>query len=132
MIEDTGTTPRRSFTPRQRLKLFEAHKGRCVICGRNIDAGDRWIVEHIRPLGLGGSNDDDNLGPVHEACAHAKTHGATGDAAQIARAKRIKMRHIGIRAARSTIQSRGFPKVEREPKKTTKVVARREMFEDAP
>lgn len=97
MTEDVGTTPRRPLTPTQRLKLFEAFQGRCVLCDRKIEAGEPWIDEHLRALGLGGTNAMDNRGPAHKVCADLKTHGQDGDIARIAKAKRQKMRHIGVK-----------------------------------
>lgn len=129
-MTDVGTTARKKFTPTQRLKIFEAAKGTCALCGQQIKAGDAWIVEHLRPLGLGGSNDKDNTVPVHAQCAHSKTFGETGDLSRIAKAKRVKMRHLNIQAAKKPIQSRGFPKIPREEKGVTKVVARKSMFVD--
>jgi len=67
---------------------------------------------------------------VHVMCANSKTHGSNGDLAKIAKAKRVKMRHLGISSAKAKIQSRGFPKVERDRKTTAKVMARRPMYED--
>lgn len=130
-MTDVGTTKRKPLTPTQRLKLFEAHKGLCGLCGAQIRAGEQWIDEHIIPLGLGGTNDMENRAPVHVQCANSKTHGSDGDVARIAKAKRVKMRHLGIRKATPKIQSRGFAKAMREPKTTTKVMPRRGMFEDA-
>jgi hypothetical protein len=97
MTEDVGTTPRKPLTPTQRLKLFEAFQGRCVLCDRKIEAGEPWIDEHLRALGLGGTNAAENRGPAHKACADLKTLGKDGDLARIAKAKRQKMRHLGIR-----------------------------------
>lgn len=97
MTQDVGTTPRKALTPTQRLKLFEAFQGRCVLCDRKIEAGEPWIDEHLRALGLGGTNAAENRGPAHKACADAKTFGKDGDLARIAKAKRVKMRHLGIR-----------------------------------
>lgn len=93
---DVGTTARKALTPTQRLKMFEAHKGMCVLCGAKIHAGERWIDEHLAPLSQGGSNDLSNRGPAHEACADTKTFGKDGDLATAAKLKRIKMRHLGI------------------------------------
>lgn len=110
-MTDVGTTERKRLTPSQRLKLFEKHKGTCALCGLEIK-GKRWVVEHMRPLGLGGTNDvEENLRPVHEACAREKT---VEDFKAIARAKRIKMRAIGITAGGKKIQSRGFPRTEKQ------------------
>ncbi len=128
MTQDVGTTPRKRLTPTQRLALFERHKGICVICGKQIVAGEAWIDEHLRALGLGGSNDLDNRAPVHAACAAAKT--AKEDVPAIAKAKRQKMAALGIKAdGGRKIQSRGFAKKERPSKMP--LPPRRAMFEDA-
>jgi hypothetical protein len=81
------------MSPMRRLRIFEAHAGRCVLCEQRIKAGDTWTVEHIRPLGLGGEDEDYNCGPAHEACRRLKDK---TDLASIAKAKRIKARHFGI------------------------------------
>lgn len=129
-MEDVGTTKRKPLTPTQRLKMFEAHKGVCCICNQQIKAGEKWLDEHIRPLGLGGSNDLTNRAPAHVVCAAGKTFGKDGDNARIAKAKRVKMRHLGISKSKQKIQSRGFSKAPREPKTVTKIVPRKEMFTD--
>ena len=94
------TTPdrRKPLSPMQRLKMFEAHGGVCVICKTKI-IGKTWTDEHIRPLGLLGSNDMDNRGPAHTDCAIEKTK---GDVSAIAKAKRVKAKHIGA-GKRSTM-----------------------------
>lgn len=130
-MTDVGTTKRKPLTPTQRLKLFEQHKGLCGLCGAQIRAGDGWIDEHIIPLGLGGSNDLANRAPVHVTCANSKTHGSDGDVAKIAKAKRQKMKHFGIERQKIKIQSRGFPKFEKERAEITKIAPRKAMFEDA-
>jgi hypothetical protein len=64
-----------------------------VVCGHSIDGvRDRWIVEHIRALELGGADEFDNMGPAHETCGRLKTK---DDHASAARAKRRKIRHLG-------------------------------------
>lgn len=91
--EDLGTTPRQRLTPRRRLQAWESNKGVCVVCERPIDGTrDRWIVEHIRALELGGTDELDNLGPAHEACGRLKTR---EDHQRTARAKRQKLAHLG-------------------------------------
>src|SRR3954466_1680929 len=94
MSDDIGTTPRKPLTPAQRLRLFEAHRGLCALCGRKIATGERWRDEHMRALGLGGTNDMDNRAPVHIACAAVKD---AQDIPAIAKAKRTKRAHLGIR-----------------------------------
>jgi 5-methylcytosine-specific restriction protein A len=125
-MSDVGTTERKRLTPSQRLKLFEKHKGTCALCGLEIK-GKRWVVEHLRPLGLGGTNDvDENLRPVHEACAREKT---IEDVKAIARAKRIKMRAIGIETSGKKIQSRGFVKREKQNTALKKIMPRKPMYQ---
>ncbi|POR39902.1 hypothetical protein CRT23_26920 [Methylobacterium sp. V23] len=92
-LEDVGTTRRGSLSNRRRLQAWERTGGTCVVCGCRIDGvRDRWIVEHIRALELGGSDEIQNLGPAHEACGREKTR---NDHARAAEAKRQKLRHLG-------------------------------------
>ena len=104
MTEDVGTTKRKNMTPRLRLKVWEAHKGMCAICGGKIDGvRERWILEHMRPLALGGADDESNMAPVHEGCALAKTFGKSGDIAKAAKAKRVKTKHLGIKKSKNPL-----------------------------
>lgn len=97
-VEDVGTTFRHKLTPRRRLQVWEKTGGVCVLCDRKIDGvRERWIVEHIRALELGGPDDLTNMGPAHEACACAKTR---DDHRRAAQAKRQKIRHLGAGSAK--------------------------------
>jgi hypothetical protein len=84
----------------RRLRIFEAGKGICILCEQRIKAGDTWTVEHIRALALGGADEDSNCGPAHEACRRIKDK---ADVASIAKAKRVKAKHFGIKT-RSTFR----------------------------
>lgn len=95
-MTDVATTHRRAMSPTRRLRIWEAHKGVCILCSRPIDgAREKWIVEHKRALALGGADDDANCGPAHEACADEKT--LRQDMPAIVKAKRQKMKALGIR-----------------------------------
>jgi 5-methylcytosine-specific restriction protein A len=94
MSEDVATTKRKPLTPTQRLALFEAYKGLCCVCGFKIHLGEKWIDEHLRALGLGGTNQWDNRGPAHVKCAEIKT---VGDMAAINKAKAQKRSALGIK-----------------------------------
>ena len=102
----TPYTPvkRKPLTPLQRTKLFLEHGGKCCICKEKIGLNEKWIDEHINPLGMTGTNDWSNRGPAHVACAKTKT---ADDKANIAKAKRIQAKHLGAKG-KSKIQSRGF------------------------
>ena len=125
------TTPRKYLSASAKLKLYEKHKGVCVLCGGKIIPGDKWIVEHLRPLALGGTNEDGNLAPVHVACAAAKTFGKEGDNARSAKSKRQKIAALGIKAdaRKAGFSHRGFPKRNREPRDAPlKVMPRKSLY----
>jgi len=83
---------RKPLTDLQRVKMFREHGGKCCICGDKILTDEKWIDEHERALALGGTNDPDNRGPAHKACAKDKTK---NDMQMIAKAKRNEARNIG-------------------------------------
>jgi 5-methylcytosine-specific restriction endonuclease McrA len=98
---------RRYLTRRARTRIFDAANGECCICKLYIHAerGDKWIVEHVKPLWLGGADDDSNMRPAHYRCAIEKT---TAEAPVKAKNDRIRARHLGIRKSRKTIAGRRF------------------------
>ena len=85
---------RRRFTELQRADIFMKAHGVCHICETPIKAGQRWDLEHIIPLAMGGEDGGDNLRPAHRKCHAAKT---PIDQADIARAKRRHAKHIGAK-----------------------------------
>lgn len=132
-FEDVGTTKRRSMTPTRVLAIWEAHKGQCVTCGGQIDGTrDRWFIEHIRALELGGADKDANCGPAHWSCKEAKD---ADDHSRAAKAKRAKRAEIGIKRP-ATLQGQGFRRYEpahRATKPLEKALpARRSLFISSP
>jgi 5-methylcytosine-specific restriction protein A len=104
---------RKPLTPLQRAAMFDAHKGICCICGCKIHAGEKWIDEHRKALGMLGTNDMSNRGPAHVACAREKTK---DDVSMIAKAKRIRAKHLGCwKSQGPKIRSRGFQKRGMDP-----------------
>lgn len=96
-------TPRGPMGNMRRLRIFEAHRGLCVIC--KLKVRPPWIVEHVIPLGLGGADTDDNCGPAHEHCRRLKDK---TDVPAIAKAKRMKAKAVGAwRSSRPMPGSRG-------------------------
>ena len=79
---------------RVRLRIFEAHHGRCYLSGILIRAGDKWECEHIRPLSLGGEHRESNLAPALVEPHKEKTK---KDRAIKKKADRTKKKHIGIK-----------------------------------
>lgn len=101
-MTELTTTRRGSMSGMRRLRIWEAAGGVCVVCKLKIDGvREKWGVEHIRPLALGGTDTDDNCGPAHLRCMAVKTKADNG---QWTKAKRVKAKHIGAKRRSS------FPK----------------------
>lgn len=113
-FEDVGTTRRKPLTAKQKLDLYEAQKGICPLCGKPMLPGDKLTDEHLRALGLGGTNAFGNRAMVHtKPCAQVKTHGPDGDLATIAKAKAQKRASLGFKTQKGRpLQGAPFPKAE--------------------
>ena len=110
MTIDVPTTKRKPLTPHQRMKMFEDHKGMCIVCKLPIDPAKGFIDEHIVPLGLGGTNDMSNRAPAHKVCAAQKT--LAEDMPRIIKAKAQKAAAMG----KSPDARPSFPKAAKPPK----------------
>lgn len=89
---------RKSFSDKQRLEIFRNAGGICHICGGKINgAKEAWDVEHMVALGMGGTNEDDNLAPAHVKCHKTKTK---DDVQKIAKTKRVNLKHMGAKKKR--------------------------------
>lgn len=105
-MTDVGTTKRGSMSTMRRLRIFEAHGGRCCLCAGKIDGvRQKWTIEHLIALGLGGKDDDENCAPAHDTCRRGKDK---LDVAAIAKAKRIKAKHLGIPKPKSSLSHPRF------------------------
>jgi 5-methylcytosine-specific restriction protein A len=100
-------TKRKPLTRLQRVKLFDDHKGTCCLCHTKINAhlGDKWIVEHVKPLWLGGDDDERNMGPAHEKCGREKT---SAEAPVKAKSDRVRANHLGVKKPRTITRWRKF------------------------
>ena len=89
-----------------RARVFERHGGRCHLTGQIIRAGDRWELDHIKPLALGGENRETNLAPALYA-PHRKK--AAGETTAVRKADRIRLKHTGgWPRSKRPLRSRGF------------------------
>jgi len=113
-VQPIGTTPRGArLTARQTLALLEFQRHRCALCGEPLLPDQPYRDEHLRALGLGGSNAFKNRGLVHCACAEAKD---VEDMQRINKAKDQKAAHYGIKPAGAfQIRSAGFRKFAKPP-----------------
>lgn len=109
-------TKRRNITTAMRLRVWTAHAGVCHLCKLPIHAerGEKWHVEHVKPLWLGGEDAEVNMAPAHIDCHAPKTREEAGVRAK---SNRQAAKHIGaLPQPRVKLQSRGFAKKQRTPK----------------
>lgn len=87
-------TKRRSLSRLARVRIFDAAGGVCHLCKTKITVGERWDVEHVRALSLGGADDEANMRPAHVDCHRIKT---SEEAPRKAKADRQRAAHLGIK-----------------------------------
>lgn len=87
-------TPRKSLSRTVRVRVFERAGGICHLCRGKISAADKWDVDHILPLALGGPDDESNLAPAHKVCHVAKSR---VDVGRIRKADRQRAKFIGVK-----------------------------------
>lgn len=90
-IGKTDDTP---IPARVRLRVFERYGGACYLTGRIIRPGDRWDIEHIKALSLGGEHRESNMAPALVEPHKIKT---AQDRRVKAKTDRIRKKHLGIR-----------------------------------
>jgi 5-methylcytosine-specific restriction endonuclease McrA len=103
-----GASDDTPIPPRVKLRVFEAHNGRCHWTGRKIKPGDQYDFDHIIALCNGGTNSEDNLAPILRGKAHKEK--TARDVAEKSKIARIKAKHLGLIKPKGMIQSRGFQK----------------------
>ena len=64
---------RKKLSLSQRKIIYEKSNGYCQLCGRKM-LYDNFTVDHIIPLGRGGTNDMDNLQGVCKVCNEFKAN----------------------------------------------------------
>lgn len=100
---------RREFPAKVKVAAFRRANGHCEKCTARLVPG-KLAYDHVLPDWLGGEPTLSNCEVLCDACHGAKTSGE--DVPRIAKAKRQRASHLGIRSPKSQIQSRGFAKAE--------------------
>jgi 5-methylcytosine-specific restriction endonuclease McrA len=89
----------RRMSTTRRLRIFEAAKGICHICGVKIDGvREAWDAEHVIPYALTRDDSDKNLRPAHERCHRGVGSKTSDDVRVIAKAKRVSAAYVGAKA----------------------------------
>ncbi len=96
------------------LRILVRYKGCCARCQSRLAIG-RWQLDHVIPLQDGGVNAEGNLQPLCVPCHGLKT---AGEATERAKVRAKAKAHLGIKAPKQKIASRGFPRTRapRAPK----------------
>jgi 5-methylcytosine-specific restriction protein A len=117
-------TRRRSFSAKDRARIFAANSGTCHICSGAISVGEAWEVEHVIAWALTRDDSDANLRPAHKKCHREEKTGK--DVAVIAQAKRREAIHTGA------VRPKGFPKPMKPERVGKPVLAPRNLYEAKP
>jgi 5-methylcytosine-specific restriction protein A len=85
----------RRMSPTRRTRIFDAAGGVCHICSQPIQPGELWDADHLIPYELTRDDSDENLRPAHARCHRGADSKTSADAKVIAKAKRVRSKHIG-------------------------------------
>jgi len=62
---------RKGISLKIRYQILQRDSFKCVLCGRTA-ANDLLVIDHIKPVVKGGTNQPDNLRTLCRACNHGK------------------------------------------------------------
>jgi len=110
VTEWVGKTPDSIPPAHVRLRVFERHGGICHIAKRKIMAGEKWELEHVKPLWQAAPgenlNRESNMAPALAAPHKQKT---AEEASMRAKERRQREKHLGIYPkSKFPLKSRGF------------------------
>lgn len=107
---DRSVETRKPLTKKQRAELALGQGGTCGCgCGIKLDhAREGTIDEHVRALGLQGSNDLENRQIWRKPCSDLKTY--KSDIPAIRKAQRIEKKSDPLTRKPSRMQSKPFDK----------------------
>lgn len=109
----TDKPRRKTWTQKDRARIFLKHDGICGLSGVKIGPDDAWEIEHRIPWALTHDDSDENVYPALTAPHAIKTK---DDVRRIAKAKR-QARETGrqkIGKQKKKIPNRGFDKTLRK------------------
>ncbi|MER9217925.1 HNH endonuclease [Mesorhizobium sp. M0644] len=101
-----GKTPDSVPSPTVQARIFLRAKGICHISNRAIAAGEKWQLEHVKPLWSGGENRESNLRPALVDPHKVKS---AAENAMREKADRVRAKHLGVYPkTKAPIRGRGF------------------------
>ena len=87
------------------LRVWSRSNGQCSTCGRPILCGETKIIDHIKPLGLGGEHRENNLQILCVWCHVGKS---AGEVKIMRKSDRVRAKHLGRKKPRSIRAWRRF------------------------
>lgn len=78
---------------RVRIRVLERYGRKCYLTGREIRPGDKWELEHVVSLILGGQHRESNMAPALAAPHKIKTAVEMKVKSKIAK---VKKKHFGL------------------------------------
>ncbi|WP_368669526.1 HNH endonuclease [Roseibium sp. RKSG952] len=104
-----GKTADSAVPDRVKDRVFMRFQGRCHRTGLKIQAGDKWELEHLKALGLGGENRERNLAPILAGDPHKEK--TAEEVGMMRKADRMRRKHNGTwPKSKAKLQGRGFAK----------------------
>jgi hypothetical protein len=80
-VQFIAPTKRKKVSQTEAARLFLIHNGICCNCNMQIKTGEKWFIEHLDALVLGGvEGDDNNRRPSHVSKCKAKKDAADAGA----------------------------------------------------
>jgi 5-methylcytosine-specific restriction endonuclease McrA len=96
---------RREFSTKVKVAAFDRAADHCECCGARLQVG-RIHYDHIIPDALGGDPTLENCAVLCRGCHGVKT--AREDVPRIAKAKRVRAKHIGADKPKRRMSYRKF------------------------
>lgn len=96
---------RREFPAKVKVAAFERANGSCEQCTRKLMTGDIHY-DHVIPDAMGGEPTLANCAVLCRSCHGAKT--SKDDVPAIAKSKRVRRRHVGVKKQRTIRAWRKF------------------------
>ncbi len=100
-----GKTDDTAIPPHVKVRIFEAHGGRCYLSGKKIMAGDAYDFDHKVALCNGGENREGNIGPALRDKHKEKTR---ADLDEKSKVYRTRAKHLGLWPRGQRIGGRKF------------------------
>lgn len=100
-----GSHDDQAIPPRVKVRVFEAHRGKCVRCTLEIRGKLLPAYDHIQALINGGEHRERNLQLLCVPCHKAKT---AVDSAEKATTYRKRSKHLGLKKPRTMTRWRKF------------------------